>query len=127
MTGIQRQFMGGKMFAVYLRAPQFLQVLRCSKAWMYVAVNHQRRAFMASVDGMAEYAFHAALRPGEDAETWTEADARRVFTEAVGAEVPSAPSDIQSPDLRNTLDALLTGKPAPAPDTKAFGCSIKRV
>lgn len=87
-TGIERQFMGGKMFAIYLRAPQFLSVLRHAKAWMYVAVNHQRRAFMASVDGLAEYAFHAALRPGEDADAWTADDARRVFAEAVGAEVP---------------------------------------
>lgn len=88
VSGIQREFMGGKMFAIYLRAPQFLSVLRHPKAWMYVAVNHQRRAFMASVDGMAEYAFHAALRPGEEADGWTEADARRVFAEAVGVEVP---------------------------------------
>ncbi|MFS2163261.1 FAD-dependent oxidoreductase [Variovorax sp. Varisp62] len=87
-TGVQREFMGGKMFAIYLRAPQFLSVLRQPKAWMYVAVNHQRRAFMASVDGVAEYAFHAALRPGEDADGWTEADARRVFAEAVGVDVP---------------------------------------
>jgi 2-polyprenyl-6-methoxyphenol hydroxylase-like FAD-dependent oxidoreductase len=88
VTGIQREFMGGKMFAVYLRAPRFLSVLRHPKAWMYVAVNYERRAFMASVDGESEYAFHAALRPGEDADGWTEADARRVFAEAVGAEVP---------------------------------------
>jgi 2-polyprenyl-6-methoxyphenol hydroxylase-like FAD-dependent oxidoreductase len=88
VTGIQREFMGGKMFAIYLRAPRFLSALRHPKAWMYVAVNHERRAFMASVDGMAEYAFHAALRPGEDADGWTEADARRVFAEAVGADVP---------------------------------------
>ena len=88
VTGIQREFMGGKMFAVYLRAPSFLSALRHPKAWMYVAVNHQRRAFMASVDGVCEYAFHAALRPGEDADAWTEADARRVFAEAVGAELP---------------------------------------
>ncbi|SCK11694.1 2-polyprenyl-6-methoxyphenol hydroxylase [Variovorax sp. HW608] len=88
VTGIQREFMGGKMFAVYLRAPRFLSVLTHPKAWMYVAVNHERRAFMASVDGEGEYAFHAALRPGEDADGWTEADARRVFAEAVGAEVP---------------------------------------
>ena len=88
VSGIQREFMGGKMFAVYLRAPQFLSVLRHPKAWMYVAVNHERRAFMASVDGVAEYAFHAALRPGEDADGWTAADARRVFREAVGADVP---------------------------------------
>ncbi|MDP9607673.1 UNVERIFIED_ORG: 2-polyprenyl-6-methoxyphenol hydroxylase-like FAD-dependent oxidoreductase [Variovorax paradoxus] len=88
VTGIQREFMGGKMFAIYLRAPSLLSVLRHPRAWMYVMVNHQRRAFMASVDGVAEYAFHAALRPGEDADGWSEADARRVFAEAIGAEVP---------------------------------------
>ena len=87
VTGIQREFMGGKMFAIYLRAPGFLSVLRHPKAWMYVAVNHQRRAFMASVDGISEYAFHAALKPGEDAENWTEDDARRVFAETVGADL----------------------------------------
>lgn len=87
-TGIQREFMGGKMFAVYLRSPGFLSVLRHPKAWMYVAVNHQRRAFMASVDGVSEFAFHAALRPGEEADQWTEDDARRVFHEAVGQAVP---------------------------------------
>ena len=88
VTGIQRQFMGGTMFAVYLRAPGLPSALRHPKAWMYVAVNHQRRAFMASVDGVSEYAFHAALHPGEDARRWTEADARRVFAEAAGLELP---------------------------------------
>jgi 2-polyprenyl-6-methoxyphenol hydroxylase-like FAD-dependent oxidoreductase len=88
-TGMQREFMGGKMFAVYLRSSQLQSVLRQPRAWMYVAVNPQRRAFMAAVDGNAEYAFHAALRPGEDAETWTEADARRVLAEAVGLDVPA--------------------------------------
>ena len=87
-SGTQRDFMGGKMFAVYLRAPAFAAALRHPKAWMYVAVNHQRRAFMASVDGHSEYAFHAALRPGEDADSWTAADARRVFAEAVGTDMP---------------------------------------
>jgi 2-polyprenyl-6-methoxyphenol hydroxylase-like FAD-dependent oxidoreductase len=87
-TGVQRDFMGGKMFALYLRAPDLLAVLRHPKAWMYVSVNHERRAFMACVDGVSEYAFHAAVRPGEDADAWTEADARRVFAEAVGEDVP---------------------------------------
>lgn len=87
-TGVQREFMGGKMFAVYLRAPQFHSVLRHPKAWMYVAVNHQRRSFLASVDGVAEYAFHAAIKPGEEAEHWTQDDARRMFCEAVGADIP---------------------------------------
>jgi hypothetical protein len=55
---------------------------------MYVSVNAQRRAFMASVDGASEFAFHAAVHAGEDAERWTEADARRVFAEALGREIP---------------------------------------
>ena len=88
VTGIQREFMGGRMFALYLRAPRFQSVLKHPKAWMYVAVNHERRAFMASVDGVAEYAFHAAVHPHENPETWTQDDARRIFAQTVGAEVP---------------------------------------
>lgn len=34
---------------------------------------------------------------------------------------------IKSPDLKNALDALLAGKAPTASDTKAFGCSIKRL
>ena len=34
---------------------------------------------------------------------------------------------IKSPDLTQALDAVLSGKPAPTPETKAFGCTIKRV
>jgi 2-polyprenyl-6-methoxyphenol hydroxylase-like FAD-dependent oxidoreductase len=51
VTGIQREFMGGKMFALYLRSPQFPSVLKHPKAWMYVAVNHQRRAFIRGRSG----------------------------------------------------------------------------
>ncbi len=87
-SGVRRDFMGGSMFAVYLRAPDFYRVFPHARAWMYVAVNHERRAFIASVNGRTEFAFHAAVHPDEDAETWTEADARRVFAEAVGCEIP---------------------------------------
>jgi 2-polyprenyl-6-methoxyphenol hydroxylase-like FAD-dependent oxidoreductase len=87
-SGVRRDFMGGQMFAVYLRAPDFYTVFPHARAWMYVSVNHQRRAFMASVDGRSEFAFHAAVHPGEDADRWTEADARRVFAEALGREIP---------------------------------------
>lgn len=67
-SGVKREFMGGKMFAVYLRAPDFYGVFPHARAWMYVSVNPQRRAFMASVDGQSEFAFHAAVHEGEDAE-----------------------------------------------------------
>ena len=87
-SGVRRDFMGGTMFAVYLRAPDFYRVFPHARAWMYVAVNHERRGFIASVDGRTEFAFHAAVHPDEDAETWTETDARRVFAQAVGCEIP---------------------------------------
>lgn len=87
-TGFKRDFMGGKMFAVYLRAPGFYDVFPHARAWMYVSVNAQRRAFMASVDGRTEFAFHAAVHEGEDADAWTAEDARRIFSEAMGREIP---------------------------------------
>jgi 2-polyprenyl-6-methoxyphenol hydroxylase-like FAD-dependent oxidoreductase len=87
-TGVRRDFMGGLMFAVYLRAPAFYDVLPHARAWMYVAVNAERRAFIASVDGRSEFAFHAALHEGEDAGSLTEADARRMFAQALGREIP---------------------------------------
>ena len=87
-TGVRRDFMGGQMFAVYLRAPEFYRSVPHDRAWMYVAVNAQRRAFIMSVDGESEFAFHAALRQGEDSSGWDESDARRVLAEAMGCETP---------------------------------------
>ena len=86
-TGVRRDFMGGQMFAVYLRAPGLYELLPRRRAWMYVSVNHERRAFMACVDGKAEFAFHAALHESENGEAWGQAQARRVFAQAVGAPV----------------------------------------
>lgn len=37
------------------------------------------------------------------------------------------PRNVKSPDLRNALDAILAGKAVATPETKAFGCTIKRV
>jgi peroxiredoxin len=37
------------------------------------------------------------------------------------------PRGVKSPDLRNALDAVLSGRPVPVVETKAFGCTIKRV
>ncbi len=34
---------------------------------------------------------------------------------------------VTSPDLKNALDAILAGKPVQSAETKAFGCTIKRV
>jgi peroxiredoxin len=37
------------------------------------------------------------------------------------------PSKVASPDLKNALDAMIASKPIAKAETKAFGCSIKRV
>ena len=87
-SGVKREFMGGKMFAVYLRAPAFYDVFKSPPAWMYVSVNPERRAFMASVDGQSEFAFHAAVHDGEDADSWTAEDAQRIFSQAMGTDLP---------------------------------------
>jgi 2-polyprenyl-6-methoxyphenol hydroxylase-like FAD-dependent oxidoreductase len=87
-TGVQRDFMGGRMVAIYLRSPAFYEVVRHAPAWMNVSFNRERRAFMAAVDGRGEFAFHTQLRPGEREQDVTVEGARALFHAAVGAEPP---------------------------------------
>ena len=86
-TGVQRDFMGGRMYAIYLRAPDFYAAAGKAPAWMNVTFNPQRRAFMAAVDGKGEFAFHTQLRAGEDEASVTDADARAMFHAACGREI----------------------------------------
>lgn len=86
-TGVQRDFMGGRMYAIYLRAPDFYSAVGKAPAWMNVTFNAQRRAFMAAVDGKGEFAFHTQLRPGEDEASVTEAQAHAMFHAACGKEI----------------------------------------
>ena len=86
-TGVKRDFMGGRMYALYLRCPGFYAAVPHSPAWMNVTFNADRRAFMASVDGRGEFAFHTQLRAHEAPETLSDADARGLFQAAVGARV----------------------------------------
>jgi 2-polyprenyl-6-methoxyphenol hydroxylase-like FAD-dependent oxidoreductase len=82
-----RDFLGGRMFAIYLRAPEFYRVVPHKKAWMYVTFNSDRRAYMAAVDGKQEFAFHTQLRMGEDPERITRAGAKTMFEQGVGASI----------------------------------------
>ncbi|WP_407160549.1 FAD-dependent oxidoreductase [Bradyrhizobium sp. STM 3557] len=86
-TGTQRDFMGGRMLAVYLRSPGFYARIPHAKAWMYNCFNRDRRAFMAAVNGRDEFAFHTQLRPGEDANAITATEARVAFQRACGTPV----------------------------------------
>jgi 2-polyprenyl-6-methoxyphenol hydroxylase-like FAD-dependent oxidoreductase len=86
-TGIARDFMGGRMYAIYLRCPDFYEVARHQRAWMHVTYNRDRRAFMAAVDGRGEFAFHTQLRDHEDESLITDTDAHAMFERAVGRPV----------------------------------------
>jgi len=86
-TGVVRDFMGGRMYAVYLRAPGFYRAVPHPPAWMNVTFNRDRRAFMAAVDGQGEFAFHTQLRPHEREDELTDADALRLFETAAGAPI----------------------------------------
>ncbi|WP_438265154.1 FAD-dependent oxidoreductase [Bradyrhizobium commune] len=86
-TGTQRDFMGGRMLAVYLRSPDFYASIPHAKAWMYNCFNGDRRAFMASVNGRDEFAFHTQLRPGEDESAITAVEAKAAFQRACGSPI----------------------------------------
>jgi 2-polyprenyl-6-methoxyphenol hydroxylase-like FAD-dependent oxidoreductase len=86
-TGVIRDFFGGRMYAVYLSAPRFYELVPHRPAWMSVTFNRDRRAFMAAVDGSGEFAFHTQLRDGEDERSIDEATALAMFRSAVGAEI----------------------------------------
>ncbi len=88
-TGVVRDFFGGKMVAMYLRAPDFYKVVRHDRAWMNWAFNSTRRSWMAAVNGKDEFAFHTQLKPGED-EAVSEQRARELFSQ-----VTAVPLDIE--------------------------------
>jgi 2-polyprenyl-6-methoxyphenol hydroxylase-like FAD-dependent oxidoreductase len=86
-TGVTRDFLGGKMLALYLRAPSFYQAVPHAPAWMNVTFNRDRRAFMAAVDGKGEFAFHTQLREGESESEISDARALGMFRAAAGADI----------------------------------------
>ncbi len=84
----QREFMGGRMYAIYLRCLGYYEAMPHAPAWMNVTVNPDVRAFMTAIDGKSEFAFHFQLKPGVDEETIGEDEARRFVYDGWGKEVP---------------------------------------
>jgi len=81
----ERDFMGGKMLAVYIRAPSFYEVVRAPRAWQYWAVNREQRALMNAIDGKELWVLHVQLPRGGQAP----ADyARESLVKATGRDFP---------------------------------------
>jgi 2-polyprenyl-6-methoxyphenol hydroxylase-like FAD-dependent oxidoreductase len=89
-SGAVRDFMGGRMFAIHFRSPKLYDVIPHPRAWMYWAVNRDRRAFMATVNGRDQFNFHTQLKPGESVEQIDDAQAKMMFQKAL-----AAPLDIE--------------------------------
>lgn len=85
--GADRDFFGGRMFAVYLRSSEFYRVVPHGPAWMNVTFNPERRALMCPVDGKGEFAFHTQLRSHELESEITQDRALALFQAAVGAPI----------------------------------------
>jgi 2-polyprenyl-6-methoxyphenol hydroxylase-like FAD-dependent oxidoreductase len=94
-SGVVRDFMGGRMFAIYFRSPDLYNVLPHAKAWMYWAVNRERRAFMASVNGKDEFTFHTQLRPDQRADQISDDEAKAMFHEGMANEGLATKLDVE--------------------------------
>jgi 2-polyprenyl-6-methoxyphenol hydroxylase-like FAD-dependent oxidoreductase len=84
-TGITRPFVGGRMYAVHARMPDFYRVVPHRPAWMNVAFNPERRCFMPAVDGKGEFAFHTQLQVDEKEDSISEEQAKAMVQQTVGA------------------------------------------
>ena len=83
-----RDFLGGRMHAIYLRAPRLYELIRAPRAWSYWAVNRDRRSFLIALDGRQEFVFSTQLKPGEEDAVISESAARAMFFATLGCEAP---------------------------------------
>ena len=81
----ERDFMGGKMLAVYIRSSAFYEAVHSPRAWQYWAMNRERRALMNAIDGRELWVLHVQLpRGGADPAAY----ARESLVRATGREFP---------------------------------------
>ena len=83
-TGVARDFVGGRMYAVHCRIPAFYSEIPHPPAWMNVSFNRERRCFMPAVDGAQEFAFHTQLKPHEDEARVSDESAAGMVRQAIG-------------------------------------------
>src|SRR4051812_36516082 len=84
-SGAIRDFVGGRMYAVYARIPDFYRAVPHRPAWMNVCFNPERRAFMPAVDGKGVFTLHTQLRAHEHEEHLSVGDAGAMVQAAIGA------------------------------------------
>jgi 2-polyprenyl-6-methoxyphenol hydroxylase-like FAD-dependent oxidoreductase len=84
-SGEERDFMGGRMLALYFRSRDFYDLVPARRCWQYWAVNRERRSFLCSIDGEGLLVYHTQLPRGEAP---TEAFARKSLALSTGRDFP---------------------------------------
>jgi 2-polyprenyl-6-methoxyphenol hydroxylase-like FAD-dependent oxidoreductase len=84
-SGVVRDFMGGRMFAMHLRSPALYRAIPHAPAWQYWAVNRERRAVLIALNGRDEFVLHTQLAPGQQADLLSDADAISMLHTVHGA------------------------------------------
>jgi 2-polyprenyl-6-methoxyphenol hydroxylase-like FAD-dependent oxidoreductase len=84
-SGEERDFMGGRMLALYFRSRDFYDLVPARRCWQYWAVNRERRSFLCSIDGESLLVYHTQLPRGEEP---TEALARKSLALSTGRDFP---------------------------------------
>jgi 2-polyprenyl-6-methoxyphenol hydroxylase-like FAD-dependent oxidoreductase len=87
-SGEERDFMGGRMLALYFRSRDFYSLVPARRCWQYWAVNRVRRSFLCSIDGEGLLVYHTQLPRGAEP---TEAFAREALALSTGREFPIEP------------------------------------
>jgi 2-polyprenyl-6-methoxyphenol hydroxylase-like FAD-dependent oxidoreductase len=79
----ERDFMGGRMLAVYIRSSALCELV--PRAWQYWAMNREQRALLNAIDGRALWVLHVQLpRAGADPAVY----ARESLVRASGRDFP---------------------------------------
>lgn len=61
----EREFLGGRMLATYLRAPAVYGERGPQPSWQYWMLNAQRRGILVAIDGRGLFCMHTQLPPGK--------------------------------------------------------------
>lgn len=83
--GEKREFMGGRMAAVYFHAPELYRVCPHGPAWQYWTLHPTQRALVTTIDGLGHFVMSLQLKGDEAPDL---AAFHRQFAVAVGASIP---------------------------------------
>ena len=87
-SGVARDYMGGRMLSIWMRAPELYRAIPNKRAWQYWAVNPTQRGLLVALDGQEQFVFMFQLRPDEDESAISDEWARAAFYAALGCDCP---------------------------------------